>query len=152
MSFVILIIHSPVANFEIGGFLGNDSDINLPDTILPNDTTAFPWDFWSDTPVATHNWGVIDQQVHIDEAAAPNSIFAISPTITLVYATTTNRNELLDANQSTVNDPSRADPFVSLESVQESQTKANITKQTAGIPTQPRRLISLHYAKAFANC
>lgn len=143
-------IHSSMSNFEIGGFLGNDSGISLHDTTLPNDTAAFPWDIWSDTLAATHDGGVIDQQIQIDEAA--NSIFAISPTITLAYATTPNRSELVDANQSTVDDPSRTDPFVSLESVQDSQTKANIAKQTTGTLTQSRRLVLLHYAKTFADC
>lgn len=131
-------IYSPVANIEIDGFLGVDNGIDLSDTSLL-DTTAFPWDFWSDTPPATHDWGVIDQQVQIDETAAPSSILAISPTTTLLFATAPNRNELVNANQSIVHDPSRTDPFFSPEAVQNSQTRANLTKQTTDTPIQPRR-------------
>lgn len=153
MTYAILIIPSSVAKFEIGGFLGNGSGIDLPDTALPDDTAAFPWDFWSDTPAATHDWGVIDEPVQIDEAAAPSSILAISPTIIpRLYATTPNRNELVGANHSALDDLSRASTFFLLEPLQETQANANPTKQTIGTLNQPRRLILLHHLKAFVDC
>ncbi|KAK1252712.1 hypothetical protein MKX08_003899 [Trichoderma sp. CBMAI-0020] len=109
-----------VANFEMGGFSGNDSSIDLPDADLPDDTAAFPWDFWLDTFAATQGWGVTDQPVQTDEAAASSNIPAISPATALLYAVTPHRNELVGANQSALDDLSRATTFFAPESVQKS--------------------------------
>lgn len=137
-----MLIDDPLsaADHEREGYVGNDTSIDFLTTALPNDTVTCAWDFWPDAP--TFDCRAINPPIQTEEAAP--SCLPVSPTTALLFATTPKRNGLISANQSTLDDSSRASPILNLEPRQQSQTNANLTRQTTSTSVSASRSGSIH--------